>query len=92
MASKKLTRSRDHRMLSGVAGGIANYFGIDSNLVRLIFCVLALVTSGGGIIAYLIGWLLLPDEYDDVRGFDQVKKKLDEFGGKKSDGYDGGSW
>ena len=50
------------------------------------------MTSGGGVIAYLIGWLLLPDEYDDVRGFDQVKKKLDEFGGKKSDGYDGGSW
>ena len=69
MASKKLTRSRDHRMLSGVAGGIADYFGIDSNLVRLVFCVLALVTSGGGVIAYLIGWLLLPDEYDDVRGF-----------------------
>ena len=51
MASKKLTRSRDHRMLSGVAGGIADYFGIDSNLVRLVFCVLALVTSGGGVIA-----------------------------------------
>ncbi|WP_316670332.1 PspC domain-containing protein [uncultured Propionibacterium sp.] len=89
MATKKLARSRDHRMISGVAGGIGDYLGIDSNLVRLVFGVLAVVTVGGAILVYLVGWLLLPDEYDDVRGFDQVKKKLDEFGGKKSDGYTG---
>lgn len=89
MASRKLTRSRDHRMISGVAGGMGDYLGIDSNIIRLAFGVLALGTAGGAILVYLVGWLLLPDEYDDVRGFDQVKKKLDEFGGKKSDGYDG---
>lgn len=89
MAAKKLTRSRDHRMISGVAGGIGDYLGIDSNIVRLVFGLFAVVTLGGAILVYLIGWLLLPDEFDDVRGFDQVKKKFDEFGGKKSDGYTG---
>ena len=39
---KKLTRSRDNRVIAGVLGGIANYFNWDATLVRIIFVVLGL--------------------------------------------------
>jgi phage shock protein C len=58
--NKRLTRSKD-RMVAGVAGGIAQYLGVDPVLVRIIFVALALF-GGGGIVLYLICWLLMPEE------------------------------
>lgn len=57
---KKLRRSGSARMIAGVCGGIAEYFGIDANLARLAFVVLT-VFGGAGVLLYLIGWLLLPE-------------------------------
>lgn len=57
----RLTRSRDERMIGGVAGGIAEYLGIDPVLVRLGFVVLALA-GGGGVLAYLVAWLVIPEQ------------------------------
>ncbi|OMH34914.1 PspC domain-containing protein [Tersicoccus sp. Bi-70] len=54
-------RRGPHRMLAGVCGGIADRFGVSPWLVRLIF-VLSLLLPGSGIVVYLIGWVLLPDE------------------------------
>jgi phage shock protein C len=56
-----LRKSRDDRILTGVCGGLARYFGVDSTLVRLAF-VLLTVAGGGGIIVYLVALLLMPDE------------------------------
>ena len=58
---KRLTRSTNNQMIAGVAAGIANYFNIDPTIVRLIFVVTAL-TGGPGILAYLIMWLLMPED------------------------------
>lgn len=58
---RTLVRARDGRMLAGVCAGIANYLGIDVTVVRLITAVLSLV-GGGGVIAYLVAWLLIPEE------------------------------
>ncbi|MFH1751115.1 MAG: PspC domain-containing protein [Candidatus Micrarchaeota archaeon] len=58
---KKLYRSRKDYMVGGVCGGMGKYFGIDSNLVRLAFVLLAFA-GGAGIILYLAAWLLLPEE------------------------------
>ena len=58
---KKLTRSREDKKLAGVCGGIAKYFGLDSNIIRLIW-VLAVVFAGVGLLAYLICALLIPEE------------------------------
>ena len=58
---KRLYRSRDDRMISGICGGIAEYFDVDSTLVRLglvIFTVPFPVT----IFAYLILILIIPTE------------------------------
>lgn len=59
--TKKLYRSRTDKMLAGVCGGVANYFGIDPVIVRLIW--LATVCCwGGGIIAYLVAMIVIPVE------------------------------
>jgi phage shock protein PspC (stress-responsive transcriptional regulator) len=62
---RRLTRRPDRRMIAGVAGGIADYLGIEAWVVRIGFVVL--VPFGGfGLLAYLIAWLLVP-----VAGSDQ---------------------
>ncbi len=55
----RLTRSASESMLSGVCGGLAEYFAIDPVLVRLIFVLLTL-TTGLGLPVYLLLWLIMP--------------------------------
>ena len=61
---KRLLRPRDGRMAAGVCAGLAAYFGVDVNLVRLGFGVLT-VFYGMGILVYLIAWAVLPGEGED---------------------------
>lgn len=56
----RLVRSANDRMLGGVCGGLARYFGIDATVVRLVF-VLA-VLSGLSPLIYLILWIVMPQE------------------------------
>lgn len=56
----KLVRSERDKMIAGVCGGLANYFGIDAAIVRLVF-VLA-VLSGVSPLVYLVLWLVMPSE------------------------------
>src|ERR671911_861632 len=58
---KRLLRSRDDRVLAGVAGGIANYLDIDPTLVRVGFVVAALF-GGLGVAAYLILAVVTPND------------------------------
>ena len=63
MEPKRLYRSRSNRMISGVCGGIAQYFSIDPSIVRLI-AVLLLFTSAfiGAAIAYFVCAAIIPEE------------------------------
>ena len=59
--SKRLYKSRDDRMLSGVCGGIAEYFDIDPTLVRLgwaLFCA----RGGSGILVYISAAVIIPEQ------------------------------
>ncbi|MFC2037782.1 PspC domain-containing protein [Chloroflexota bacterium] len=58
---KKLYRSTKNRMLAGVCGGIGEYFEFDPTIIRVLF-VLFSVFLGGGILAYIILWLVIPQE------------------------------
>lgn len=58
--NKKLYRSKSDRFISGVCGGIANYFNIDSNLVRVLFVILSFA-GGVGIILYIAAIIILPE-------------------------------
>jgi phage shock protein C len=62
---KTLTRSTSDRMLGGVAGGLANYFGIDPALTRVGFIVATLLTGGCGIVAYLAMLVVVPNDDAD---------------------------
>lgn len=59
MGGKKLYRSSEQRMLTGVCGGLAEYFEIDVTWVRLAF-VAAILLGGPGILAYLIMSVVVP--------------------------------
>lgn len=59
--AKKLYRSTLDKMIGGVAGGLAEYFDIDSTLVRVLFIVVVFL-GGGGIIAYIILWIVVPQK------------------------------
>ncbi len=61
---RRLMRSREDRVVGGVAGGLGAYFGIDPVIVRLVFVVLALA-GGGGILAYIIAWIVIPEAPED---------------------------
>lgn len=61
---RKLLRVRDGRMVAGVASGLAAYFGVDVNLVRLAFGVFT-VFYGLGVLLYLVAWVILPEEDED---------------------------
>jgi phage shock protein C len=58
---KKLTRSRKDRKIAGVCGGLGEYLGIDSTLVRLIWLLL-IFFGGTGVLAYIIAWIIMPEE------------------------------
>jgi phage shock protein C len=56
----RLARSRNDRMIAGVASGIARYLHIDPTIVRLIFVLLAF--SGPAILFYPLLWVIMPEE------------------------------
>lgn len=57
---KKLTKSADNRMLCGVCAGVAEYFGVDPTVVRLIWAALT-VCGGSGVLAYIIAAVIIPE-------------------------------
>ena len=59
---KRLVRRRDDRMIAGVCSGVADYLGVDVTLVRLVTVLGAVFGFGTFIVAYLVGWLLIPEE------------------------------
>jgi phage shock protein PspC (stress-responsive transcriptional regulator) len=59
-APKRLFRDSDNAMIAGVAAGLANYFGIDVIIVRLLFIALTFF-GGSGVLVYVILWLLVPE-------------------------------
>jgi len=56
----KLHRSTTDKQLGGVCGGLGEYFGIDSSLIRVGF-VLFTLAGGAGLLLYVVLWLILPE-------------------------------
>ena len=56
---KKMYKSNQNKMIDGVCGGIAEYFGIDPTVVRLIWALFSLM-GGSGILAYIIAAIIIP--------------------------------
>lgn len=59
---KRLTRSTTDKWLAGVCGGIANYFGWDPAIVRLVYLLLTVFTAFSGLLVYIVLWICMPEE------------------------------
>jgi phage shock protein C len=79
MQGKHLVRSRNDRMIAGVAGGLAAAFNIDPLLVRIALLALAFL-NGFGFMLYLALWLLVPNEDSaTVDAREQVRENVGEM-------------
>jgi phage shock protein C len=61
-ATASLHRASNGRMVAGVAAGLANYLNVDVTIVRIGFALATVLGGGIGVLAYLAGLLLIPDE------------------------------
>jgi len=79
---RKLTRSRTNERWGGVGGGLGDYFDIDSNLVRLVFVVLA-AASGVGVLIYLALWLIVPQaDVEEREAKERIRAGAEEIAEK----------
>ena len=76
MNSKKLYRKPNDQMIAGVCSGLADYLGLDTTVVRLIF-VLLFFLGGNGILIYIILWILMPVQPTYLEG-EVIKKDKTE--------------
>jgi phage shock protein C len=59
----RLRRSKSNKMIAGVLGGLARYFGFDPTLARVLYVILSVVSVGfPGIFVYIILWIIMPQE------------------------------
>lgn len=75
----QLTRSRDNKMIAGVAAGIAAKYNVDVTIVRLVFVALGLFTQVIGIALYAVLWAVLPEEGTQVTGLDKLNDRYTQF-------------
>lgn len=81
---KRLFRDPEQRVLGGVCAGLAAYFDMDLAILRIIAVLLILVTSGAGLMAYLILWIALPKAINtaqrlEMRGKEVSVKNIEKF-------------
>lgn len=58
---RRLVRVQEGRVLAGVCAGVGRYLGVDPVAVRIAFVLLSLF-GGSGVLAYIVAWLLMPEE------------------------------
>ncbi len=75
---KKIYRSRKDSKIAGVCGGIAEYFKVDPTIIRLL-AVLTVFFGGGGIVAYIIAWIIIPLEplEENTSSFKKTENTVD---------------
>ena len=59
---KKLRRSRNNQMISGVCAGLADFLSLDPTLVRVLYAIFSFISFGTGVILYIIMLAIMPVE------------------------------
>jgi phage shock protein C len=62
--NEHLYRSRDDRMLAGVAGGLAEIWDVDPSVVRVVWALLVILTGGIALLLYIVMAIVVPEEYE----------------------------
>lgn len=61
--TRRLRRSRRNRWIAGVVGGLADYFGLDPTLARVIYVLVSVFSAAfPGLLVYILLWILIPQE------------------------------
>lgn len=77
--TKRMYKSSRNRILTGVCGGIGEYFNIDPTIVRLIFLVLTFA-GFSGVLVYIIAALIMPaGQADNFENFEDMKSANPEY-------------
>ncbi len=66
MENRKFVRPKNGRIIAGVAAGIANYFGINIAIVRIVWILLLIPGGLPGLVPYLILWAIMPTEENSL--------------------------
>ena len=74
---KKLTKSND-KMIAGVCSGIAEYFGWDITIFRIIYTVASVFTAFSGVILYIILWIIMPQKNPNGNYEERLNSKISE--------------
>ena len=56
---KRIYRSRTNSMIAGICGGLGEYLNVDPTIIRVV-AVLLIIPDGIGLLAYIIGWVIIP--------------------------------
>jgi phage shock protein PspC (stress-responsive transcriptional regulator) len=93
MEESRLYRSRTDTIVAGVCGGIGNYLKVDPILFRILF-VFGILIGGGGLIAYIVMWIIVPIENTITINTSQMEtENTNNFKTeKKSNKNDGNLW
>jgi len=61
-STARLRRSRSDKVIAGVIGGLARYFGMDPTIARVLYVILSVVSVGfPGILVYILLWVVMPE-------------------------------
>ncbi|HUB37368.1 MAG TPA: PspC domain-containing protein [Streptosporangiaceae bacterium] len=78
---KRLERKLEGRWLAGVCAGLADYLGVDANLIRVVLAVLVLF-GGFGALVYVLAWALVPEEGESASIAEKIINKNGASGGQ----------
>jgi phage shock protein PspC (stress-responsive transcriptional regulator) len=81
LSGKRLERKLEGRWLAGVCAGLADYLGVDANLIRVVVAVLVLF-GGFGALAYVLAWALVPEEGESASIAERLINKNGTSGGQ----------
>jgi phage shock protein C len=91
-SAARLTRSRSERKVAGVCGGLAEYLRIDPSLVRAAWIILSVLPGFvvGGVVVYLVAWLIVPDAGNPVARDTQPRQLRRSVADRRAAGVCGG--
>lgn len=77
-AGRRLTKKRSERKISGVAAGIADYFGLDPTIIRIAFVIATMASQGAALLLYIILSFALPNEDSKDSDDDPIIQIIDD--------------
>jgi len=72
---RRLERNSDNKMIAGVASGVADFYGLDTSIVRIVW-LLSIFLGGIGLVAYVVMWIVLPESGQERSVAHDIREKV----------------